>query len=109
MSHNYYHYYFLLFLLLYVIKSYVGAVPFLNMSGSRIKFCTEGSKYTIKKNYLFKLESKNIKIGYATYHAPIVKTFTRTKRCKMDKYIDANDPISIQKCAQHYESTKCQE
>ena len=53
-------------------------------------YCDEGSEFTNKK-FLQMLDSKNIKIIYATNHAPFVESFNRTMKRMMDRYMEFNE------------------
>ena len=56
-------------------------------------YCDEGSEFTNKK-ILQLLETKNIKIIYATNHAPFVESFNRTMKRMMDRYMEFNELTS---------------
>ena len=56
-------------------------------------YCDEGSQFTNKK-ILQLLETKNIKIIYATNHAPFVESFNRTMKRMMDRYMEFNELTS---------------
>ena len=56
-------------------------------------YCNEGSEFTNKK-ILQLLETKNIKIIYATNHAPFVESFNRTMKRMMDRYMEFNELTS---------------
>lgn len=56
-------------------------------------YSDEGSEFTNKK-FLDLLESKNIKIIYATNHAPFVESFNRTMKRMMTIYMKNNDVSS---------------
>ena len=53
-------------------------------------YCDEGSEFTNKK-FLQLLDTKNIKIIYATNHAPFVESFNRTMKRMMDRYMEFNE------------------
>jgi len=56
-------------------------------------YCDKGSEFTNEK-FLQLLETKNIKIIYATNHAPFVESFNRTMKRMMDRYMEFNELTS---------------
>jgi hypothetical protein len=53
-------------------------------------YCDEGSEFTNKK-FPQLLDKTNIKIVYATNHAPFVESFNRTLKIMMDRYMEFNE------------------